>query len=88
MDKEKTVFNQIENIIRREENYIPRTYKTVGGMWTVDTYKKDDVTLQLMDEGWTTRIFNEHVTAIDSGGHFKIEKGSLNDLEELLKGIC
>lgn len=87
MTEESAVFNQVEKIVRQEENYVPRTYKTVGGMWTVDTYKKGNVTLQLMDDGWTTRIFSNDFSAIDSGGNFKIEKGSLEDLKAILESL-
>ena len=81
------IFDKVARVVRQQENYVPRQYKTVGGMWTVDTYKKGNVTLQVMDEGWTTRIFNEQFSATDSGGHFKIEKGSLDDLKSLLLSI-
>jgi hypothetical protein len=83
----KTMFQQIEKIIRKDSNYVPRNYKTVGGMWTVDTYKKGDITLQIMDEGWTSKIFSDKISAIDSGGHFKIEKGTLEDFDSVYKSI-
>jgi hypothetical protein len=87
MTEEMLIFDKVAKIVRQQENHVPREYKTVGGMWTVDTYKKNDVTLQLMDEGWTTKIFNEHFSAIDAGGHFIIEKGNLEELKNILESI-
>jgi hypothetical protein len=87
MDEIKMVFHQIEKTVRQKENYIPRNYKTVGGMWTVDTYKKGDVTLQVMDEGWTTRIFSPTISATDSGGNLEIKKGTINDFYEVLETL-
>lgn len=28
------------SLVKKEENYIPRNYQTIGGMWTVDDYKE------------------------------------------------
>ncbi|RST57648.1 hypothetical protein D5F11_021550 [Siminovitchia terrae] len=83
----KSIFNQIEKMVRQSAHYVPRNYKTVGGMWTVDTYKKGNVTLQIMDEGWTIKIFTKDICAIDSGNTFKVERGSLEDFENVLKSI-
>ena len=47
------IFWELHDCVRKDENYIPRDYQTVGGMWTVDTWKKGDLVLQLMDEGST-----------------------------------
>lgn len=49
-------FNKVWDAIRKKENYIPRNYQTVGGMWTVDTWRYDNIIIQLMDEGYTQRI--------------------------------
>ncbi|QJT70447.1 hypothetical protein [Microcystis phage MaeS] len=87
MDKIQAIFNQINNIVRQTIHYVPRNYKTVGGMWTVDTYKKGDVTLQVMDEGWTIRIFTKHISAMDRAGHFEVERGTVEDFENVLKEI-
>lgn len=57
MIDENEYFRKIINVIRRSENYQERDCKTIGGMWIVDTYIKNDITYQLMDEGYTDRIF-------------------------------
>jgi hypothetical protein len=49
-------FDKIKNAIKTDENYVPRNFQTIGGMWTVDTWKKDDMIFQLMDEGYTSVI--------------------------------
>lgn len=87
MEREKAIFQHVENIVRQTIYYVPRNYKTVGGMWTVDTYKKGSITLQVMDEGWTVRIFTDKVKATDYGGNFKIEQGTLDDFLELLEMV-
>jgi hypothetical protein len=51
-----SVVTDIIKIVKQKQCYIPREYKTVGGIWTVDTYKLGEVTVQVMDEGYTTVI--------------------------------
>jgi len=53
---------KIIDAVRKDTNYVPREHKTIGGMWTVDTWKLDCVTLQLMDEGYTNVIIAGSVT--------------------------
>lgn len=83
-EQEKAIFKQIQNVLCQPSNYVPRTYETVGGRWTVDTYKKGEITAWIMDEGWTIKIFSSEFDATDSGGYYKIEKGTLTDLEDAL----
>lgn len=83
----RELFIKITQIVKQDENYVPREYQTVGGMWTVDTYKKGDVTVQLMDEGWTLRLASKDVNLTLSGSTFDINKGNLSDLEDLYKSI-
>lgn len=42
--------------VKQEQYYVPRDYKSMGGMWTVDTWKRDSVTVMSMDEGYTTVV--------------------------------
>ncbi len=72
----REAFTAIWSQVCAGENYVPRDYQTIGGMWTVDTWKAIidgvEVTAQQMDEGWTmrlifpfgtaTRDFKNHVT--------------------------
>lgn len=55
--KGQELFSLVRKEVQKEENYIPRDYDTVGGMWTVDTWKKNGVYFNIMDEGYTERIF-------------------------------
>lgn len=84
-----TAFDAIVKQIKTPEFYVPRDYKTVGGVWTVDTWVRDGVTVQLMDEGWTTRIISDTVAAMMSGTAktpvFTV--GSEADLEQLLQRL-
>jgi hypothetical protein len=49
-------FGKIKDTVKTDENYVPRNFQTIGGMWTVDTWKKGDIIFQLMDEGYTSVI--------------------------------
>ncbi len=49
----ENIFNELVAKIKIKENFVPRDYKTIGGMWTVETWQKDDFKVQLMDEGYT-----------------------------------
>lgn len=79
------LFKQITRVVKRSENYVPRDYQTIGGMWTVDTYKVGDITVQLMDEGYTNKLITPTIEAIETGSSFRLERGSLQDFEETLK---
>jgi hypothetical protein len=85
---ERGLFYNIIKLVKNRENYVPRNYQTVGGMWTVDTYKLDNVVVQLMDEGYTLRLITEEVIATDYANKFEIEKGTEKDLKELYKKLA
>lgn len=61
-----TSFQTLVRKIKQPENYIQRNYKTIGGMWTVDTWHLNGCIYQVMDEGYTQRISTEQ---------FKVTKG-------------
>jgi hypothetical protein len=52
----KLAFERIVQAVKDKEYYVPREFQTIGGMWTVDTWRRAGITVQLMDEGYTTRI--------------------------------
>lgn len=52
----KMAFERIVQAVKHKDHYVPRDFQTIGGMWTVDIWRRDDITVQLMDEGYTTRI--------------------------------
>lgn len=86
MDNKNTIlFSQIFEQIRTEENYTPRNYKTMGGMWTVDTWKSGDTTIQLMDEGYTRRILTNVLDIYDTVNKIEFKKGNEKDLEQLFE---
>ena len=80
-------FDTIFRSIAQKENYVPRNYKTIGGMWTIDTWEKNGIKVQLMDEGWTRKIHSDcvEVTFNEFSG-MVFYKGSLEDLEKI--SIC
>lgn len=49
----KETFDRLVSEIKINENFVPRNYKTIGGMWTVETWAKEDFKVQMMDEGYT-----------------------------------
>ena len=60
----KEAFNIIYSKVKNPANYIPREYKTVGGMWTVDTYQLGSIKAHSMDEGYTDKILTDHVIVL------------------------
>lgn len=48
--------NELIAEVKQEAYYVPRDYQTLGGGWTVDSYKRGEVTVQVMDEGYTTVV--------------------------------
>jgi hypothetical protein len=81
-------FYKVWNHVRQEAFYLPRTAPTVGGMWTVDTWQRDGITAQLMDEGWTQVIRTEMLHAIQSGSDpVVIKQGTADDLVMLARKI-
>jgi hypothetical protein len=76
MMTELKAFNTIWGKVKVNENYVPRNHQTIGGMWTVDTYRLGDITAQQMDEGYTDKIISEKVVAIRY----------YNDIIEYMKG--
>lgn len=56
---EVQMIEHIFKFVRDNGAIIPRTYKTMGGMWTVDRYKCDlfpDLVVELGDEGYTQAV--------------------------------
>lgn len=92
MTEQALIYSKLKSIIRTEQNYIPRNYQTIGGMWTVDTYEYKGVKFQLMDEGYSSRIFSPEVEVLehwqhDKGTVFEFKRGTDKDLSELLKRL-
>ena len=87
-----STLNQIVSMVKQPDFYVPRDYQTIGGMWTVDTWKRGDVTVKLMDEGYTTVVEAPGVKVVsiprinnEVFDHF--EKGTEADLDKLLETL-
>lgn len=82
---------EIFSMFRSKGHVVPRDYQTIGGMWTVDTYAHDeiaDVKVQLMDEGWTTRIVSDSLIVSANGNNrVNFERGNIDDLDTLYDRI-
>ena len=50
------IFNNIFQKVRKDENYIPRSYHTIGSFWTVDTWSDGRCQINLEDEGYSKLI--------------------------------
>jgi hypothetical protein len=78
------------NTVKLPEYYVPRDYKTMGGMWTVDTWKRGDITVRLMDEGYTTAVDApglKVVTGYNGKNYTTYHEGSEETVAKLLASI-
>jgi hypothetical protein len=82
-----SVIQTIVNAVKTGEHYVPRGYETIGGMWTIDMWRKDDVVVRLLDEGYTTIITAPGLRVVDSGNGTVFEQGTAEDLEKLAASI-
>lgn len=57
-------FYEIKSILKKDENYNNRNYKTIGGRWTVDSWNVRGIKLQQMDEGYTSKMLYENAEVI------------------------
>ena len=82
--------NELINELKKTENYVPRDYKTIGGMWTTDTWQKNGVKLQVMDEGYTKVIQSEGLKVVigyNGKDCIRYELGNEDVVENVLKKI-
>lgn len=84
-------FNTLIGLIKQDEFYVPREYQTIGGMWTVDTWERNGVKYQLMDEGYTQIITADGLEVVEGylGGelgeiNIKYEKGNEQMVKDLI----
>lgn len=74
--------DQLFKHVLKAGTYIPRDYKTIGGMWTTDTWVLDvqgrQLKAQLMDEGYTQCLVFDGSAAYSTNGnppYFGNERG-------------
>ncbi len=85
-----TAVKEIISLVKTKDNYVPRDYQTIGGMWTVDTWKIKDITVKLMDEGYTTVLESptlKVVTGYNGKEYCNFEVGSEEEAEKILKSF-
>ncbi len=74
----------IFQIVRTHGEYIERDHKTMGGMWTVDTWVLGDIRVQLMDEGSTQAVLSDNFNAYSTyGREVTFIRGGAQELETL-----
>jgi len=78
-------FLLIFEALHRQEHYVPRPYQTIGGIWTRETYSKDDVIVYIEDEGYSQGIMadNLHVRFEAASGKMNYVKGNIKLLDEV-----
>jgi len=65
--------------IRYDENYVPGNFHSIGGKWTIDTWQKNGITIQLEDE--TNAILTDNLQVrLNSDNSLRFSKGSVEDL--------
>lgn len=57
-------FMKIIEIIKQPKHYVPKDYVSMGGMWASDVWVYRDVIVNLMDEGYTLRIFAKGIVEV------------------------
>lgn len=80
--------NELINQVRVSKFYIPRDYRTTGGVWTVDTWRRGPVAFKVLDEGYTQQVIAEDlfVTIGYNGKEYvRFEKGGQEQIEKYLK---
>ena len=81
------------DLVKKTEYYVPRNYQTIGGMWTTDTYERDCVRVQVMDEGYSTLVLAENLLvfilwdAKNNEDYIRFEIGNVEVVENLLKAL-
>lgn len=82
-------FNAMRHIIKTENNYIPRKYQSIGGMWTTETWRQGDIVFQVSDEGYTQRIIIPFILEVVKTFDNKIiyELGTEDILKDILNKL-
>ena len=82
-------FDRVKSIVKKSENYIERKTPSIGGVWTVESWQKDDIIFSIMDEGYTERIYIRDTLDVikryDNRLVFKL--GNYEDLNELAERL-
>ena len=87
MKELEKLFYKLKEIIRKEENHIKQN-SSLGGIWYVDTYELNNVKYQLMDEGYSEKIFNESFEiTCNYENKIKLEKGTLEDANKIYQSL-
>lgn len=78
-------FDLVKRKVKKPEYEVQRNKETLGGIWTVDSWRKEDIIFQLLDEGYTERIFisGELDVIRDYKGDLTFKLGSLESLSAL-----
>lgn len=82
-------FNKIKEKVKTKENEVIKNFKTIGGFWNVDTWKKGEISYQLMDEGYTERVVipNRLDVIRNYEGNLIFHIGGLEVLKEVSLGL-
>lgn len=86
MKEDLILFNKVKSTIKNKNNFLEKGFTSLGGVWCVDTWVKDDIVFQVMEEGYTERIFiKEKLDVIKNfDNSIKYIVGNKNCLEDLI----
>ncbi|MNK44969.1 hypothetical protein D3C87_637150 [compost metagenome] len=74
--------------VRENGTYLERDFKTIGGMWTVDTWVLGDMKVQLMDEGYTQGVITDSLAAHSTHGRpVYFTRGGEQELNALYNSV-
>ena len=82
-----SLIHELVSAVRQPEFYVPRDYQTMGGRWTVDTWRRAPVQVQSMDEGYTTIVTAPGLRVVlgyNGQQYVRYEQGNYQQLPELM----
>lgn len=75
--------------VRENGQYVERDHKTIGGMWTVDTWVLGNLKVQLQDEGATRAVLADGLNVAQTCDFpAKFYKGTEEDLDRAFEALA
>lgn len=79
-------FKSIKSVVKKEENVVKKDFETIG---VIGTWKKENVIFQLLDEGFTERIFIPDILEVinDFENKLTFKQGNENILNAIARSF-
>jgi hypothetical protein len=85
------LYQTIVDFVYHPENFVPRDYQTIGGMWTVDKYSRNGISYRIFDDGYGSEIFTENLRVrcicLGTKPEFTIVMGELGMLKAMAREV-